>query len=75
MKQEKKTVDGMRQAMQNISIFQRVFGIGVTERIRDPVSLRVITQVDGRLGNGTSYDRFEDAALAGARENAGQKGP
>lgn len=68
------TIERMLRAMQSIDVFQRVFGIGINERIRDPVSLRVITQVDGRLGNGTSYDRFESAVLSAAREIAAQKG-
>lgn len=74
-RQERETVDRMRIAMQNIEIFQRVFGIGENERIRDPVALRAITQVDGRLGGGTSYERFEAAMVRAAKEVAEQKGP
>jgi hypothetical protein len=65
---------GMRRAMESIDIFQRVFGIGVNALIRDPVSFHIITAVDGRLGHGTSYARFEAAILIAAREIAAQMG-
>jgi hypothetical protein len=65
----------MRRAMESIDIFQRVFGIGVNALIRDPVSFHIVTAVDGRLGQGTSYARFEAAILIAAREIAAQMGP
>jgi hypothetical protein len=65
----------MRRAMESITVFQQVFGLGIGERIRDPVSFHIITAVDGRLGNETSYSRFEEAMLAAARDIAAQNGP
>lgn len=79
---ERKTADArlrivasMRLAMKSIDIFQRLFGIGVNALIRDPVSFHIITTVDGRLGNDTSYSRFEAVMLATARDIASQRGP
>lgn len=63
-----KDIINLRRAMESIDILQRVFGLDVNSRIRDPVSLHILTGVDGRLGDGTPYERFEGAMLAGARE-------
>ena len=70
-----RSLASMRRAMESIDVFQRVFGIGVNSFVRDPVSFHIITAVDGRLGNGTSYLRFEAAMLTAAREIATQRGP
>lgn len=59
------------QAMQSISVLQRVFGIGKHEPIRDVVSCRVLIQVDGQLGTApASYARFEAAIIEAARDIA-----
>lgn len=59
------------QAMQTINVIQRAFGIGKNELIRNPVSSRVLVAVDGQLGTADpSYERFEDAVIAAARDIA-----
>jgi hypothetical protein len=42
--------NNLRQALRNIEVIQRVFGIGVHERLTDPVSFRVLVAADGQLG-------------------------
>lgn len=64
-----------RQPMESIEIIQQVFGIGMHERIRDPVSMRILIRVDGVLGTGKpAYERFETAVLEAAFEIAAVKG-
>jgi hypothetical protein len=59
--------------MGSITVLQRAFGIGIHERIRDVVSIRVIIAVDGRLGTEpTDYARFEAAIVVAAEEIAGK---
>jgi hypothetical protein len=60
-----------RQPMESISVIQRAFGIGIHERIRDIVSMRILVAVDGKLGTEpTNYGRFESAIITAAREIA-----
>ncbi len=62
-----------RQPMESITVIQRAFGIGIHERIRDVVSMRVIVAVDGKLGTEpTDYTRFEAAIVQAAREIAAE---
>jgi hypothetical protein len=65
-----------RMAMRNIIIFQNVFGLGITERIRDVVSMRMLIQVDGNFlgGQPTDYAHFESAMMEAAREIAAERG-
>jgi len=63
------------QAMRNITVIQRAFGIGIHESVRDPISMRVLVSVDGLLGTSPpSYERFEAAVLETARAIASAKG-
>ncbi len=65
------------QALPSIDVIQRVFGLGIHERIRDPVSMRVLIRVDGHLGSPgsvPSYHRFEEAVLSAATQIAAKSG-
>jgi hypothetical protein len=60
-----------RQPIDSITVIQRALGIGIYERVRDVVSMRVIIAVDGKLGTEpTDYARFEAAMVAAAEEIA-----
>jgi hypothetical protein len=64
------------QAMYSIDVIQRVFGIGIHERIRDAVSMRVLICVDGQLGTAApDYTRLEEALLSAASEIAHKASP
>ena len=66
--------DYERQIMKNIVVFQNVLGWGLNERIRDVQSMRILIQIDGRLGSDPpDYDRFEQALSATAHEIARAK--
>jgi len=64
------------RAIPNIDVIQRTFGIGIHERLRDVVSMRVLIKVDNRLGSdpGPSYENFENALIAAAYEVASRAG-
>ncbi len=63
------------QAVQNIQVIQRTFGIGKHDMIRDPISWRVICTIDGQFGSAPpSYDRFEEALIDAARDIASSGG-
>jgi len=63
------------QALDNIDVIQRVFGIGIHERIRDAVSMRVLIRVDGQLGTALpEYARFEDGLISAAVDIASKAG-
>ena len=62
-----------QQALQNIDVINRAFGIGTSGRIRDFVSMRVLIRVDGTLGDKDtepSYARFERAMIEAATDIA-----
>lgn len=64
-----------RQPMESIEILQQVFGIGRSERIRDPASMRILIRIDGVLGTGKpAYSRYEQAVLKAAQEIASADG-
>lgn len=59
--------------MESITVIQKAFGIGIHERIRDVVSMRVIIAVDGKLGmQAPDYVRFESAIIQAAEKIAGE---
>lgn len=68
--------DREREMISNIEIFQKVLGLGISERIREPLSMRVLIQVDGKLfpDSPMAYARFEKEVIAAAREIADVKG-
>lgn len=67
--------DNAKRAIENITILQRAFGIGVHEPIRDVVSWRVLVAVDGKLGTEPpDYGRFEATIIAAARDIANVAG-
>jgi hypothetical protein len=68
-------VSNERRAINNINVLQKAFGIGISGPIREPVSMRVLVAVNARGTVDYSYERFEDAVIATAREMAKGKGP
>lgn len=73
--QQKREYSNAEQALENIAILKRAFGIGVHEPIRDVVSWRTLVQIDGYLGtHAPDYRRFEDALLTAAREISDEAG-
>lgn len=63
------------RASQTIDVIQRAFGIGIHERVRDVVSMRVLIRVDGQLGTAEpEYGRFEAAMLSAAFDMAAKAG-
>ncbi|MGA3036657.1 MAG: hypothetical protein ABSE64_04150 [Vulcanimicrobiaceae bacterium] len=64
------------KAISNIDVIQRAFGIGLYERIRDVVSMRVLIRVDGGFGSdpGPSYQSFEGAVRDAATQIAERAG-
>lgn len=65
--------DRERKMMENIVVFQNVLGYGFHESIRDVQSMRILIQIDGKLGTEPpDYNRFEhmliETALAIAKE-------
>ena len=68
--------DREREMISNIEIFQKVLGLGISERIREPLSMRILIQVDGNLSPDSPmvYARFARELIAAAREVADVKG-
>jgi hypothetical protein len=56
--------------LKSIHIFRNALGIGVSERIRDVQSLRVLIRIDELLNEKPDYHRFEQRLFEAAREIA-----
>lgn len=64
------------RARRNIRIFQRAFGKGVHEPIREMQSWAILCTMDGLYGtHGPDYTRVEAAVIAAARDIASESGP
>lgn len=69
--------DWQRAVVRNIDVIQRAFGLGIHERIRDVVSMRVLIRIDGTLGTPgiqPDYSRVEAAIIAATRDMARKAG-
>lgn len=72
---EVKAGTAKHRALQNIQVIQRMFGIGIHDMIRDPISWRVICTIDGQYGTAEpSYARFEQALIEAACDIAAAGG-